>query len=251
MMTTVLIASLLATNPRPLPYTYTYQTVAPGHLELEQFVDIIPVRVAHESDDGTLEGVMSARYKLITELELGITERLELGVYLEFEQGGGDAPLRFAAIKQRVRYRLFDQDELPVDIALYGEISESAEEIEFEQKIILHKRLGPVVLATNLWVEQEFEIEEGEWEFIYSPTLGASYELSPHVSVGLEGWLRGVIAEEVEPVNVFLGPVLMAQLGEYWASMGAYVRLDGLGDPVQIGESYGPLYLRLILGVGL
>ena len=48
-----------------------------------------------------------------------------------------------------------------------------------------------------------------------------------------------------------MGPVLMAQLGEYWLSMGGYLRLNGLGETLQVGESYGPVYLRLILGMGL
>ena len=249
MITTSLLALSLMANPRPFPFSYTYPTVAPGHLEVEQYVDIIPIRVERELADGTVEGVIRPRFQLQTELELGITDKLELGLYLVFEQGAGDSPLRFRGVKQRVRYRLFEQGELPVDIALYGEIAEYDDELEFEQKIILSRRFGPVTVAANLWVEQEYYYDQG-WELFYNPTLGASYELSPHVSVGIEGWVRGRFDDSTQPTRVFLGPVLLAQLGEYWASVGGYVRLDTLGDTLLVGENFGPLYLRAILGMG-
>jgi hypothetical protein len=113
MITTSLLALSLIANPRPFPFSYTYPTVAPGHLEVEQYVDIIPIRVERELADGTVEGVIRPRFQLQTELELGITDKLELGLYLVFEQGPGDSPLRFRGVKQRVRYRLFEQGELP------------------------------------------------------------------------------------------------------------------------------------------
>jgi hypothetical protein len=106
-----------------------------------------------------------------------------------------------------------------------------------------------VTVAANLWVEQEYYYDQG-WELFYNPTLGASYELSPHVSVGVEGWVRGRFDDSAQPTRVFLGPVVLAQLGEYWASVGGYVRLDTLGDTLLVGENFGPLYLRAILGMG-
>jgi hypothetical protein len=52
-------------------------------------------------------------------------------------------------------------------------------------------------------------------------------------------------------MRTFLGPVLMAQKGEYWASIGGYARVDTLGDTLVVGENYGPFYLRILLGIGL
>lgn len=261
MITTTLAALLLLGHPRPFPYSYTYPTVPPGRLEVEQYVDIVPVRVERENPDGTIDGIMSARFALQTELEIGLTERLEFGFYLAFEQGGGNAPLQFRGIKQRLRYRLFEQGELPVDIALYGEIAEFFNEIELEEKVLLSRRFGPLIVAMNLWVEQEYYFDANEWKFLYNPTVGASYELSPNFSLGVEGWMRGRFdqnsdnAVTVGPLagqtHVFVGPVLLAQLGEYWASVGGYVRLDGLGDALTVGDAYGPVYIRVILGAGL
>ncbi len=261
MITTTLVALTLLSNPKPFPFSYTYPTVPKGHLEVEQYVDMVPVRVERENDDGTIEGIMSMRFALQTELEIGITDRLELGIYMAFQQGGGNQAFQFRGLKQRLRYRLFEAGELPVDIALYGEIAEYFNEFEFEEKILLSRRFGPMVVALNLWVEQEYYFDADEWKFIYNPTLGASYELSPNISVGLEGWVRGRFDKGSDnavtsgplagQAHVFVGPVLLAQLGEYWTSIGAYVRMDGLGDPVLVGDFYGPVYIRAIFGAGL
>lgn len=262
MITTTLVALALLSNPKPFPFSYTYPTVPAGHLEVEQYVDVVPVRVERENDDGTIEGIMSMRFALQTELEIGITDRLELGIYFAFQQSGGNQPFQFRGLKQRLRYRLFEAGELPVDIALYGEIAEYFNEFEFEEKILLSRRFGPVIVALNLWVEQEYYFDVGEWKFLYNPTLGASYELTPNISVGLEGWMRGRFDKTTDTTSdlngplagqahVFVGPVLLAQLGEYWASVGAYLRLDGLGDPLLVGDAYGPVYIRAIFGAGL
>lgn len=251
MITTSLLALSLMANPRPFPFSYTYSTVAPGHLEVEQYIDLVPIRVEEALPDGTRDAIISPRFQLQTELELGLTEKLELGFYLVFEQGGGDAPLVFRGVKQRLRYRLFEQGELPVDIALYGEVAQYSDELEFEQKILLSRRFGPVIVAANISFEQEWYFNEDELELIYNPTLGVSYELSPHISLGLESWVRFRFDTSGRPMRTYLGPVLMAQKGEYWASVGGYVRMDTLGDTLAVGENYGPFYLRILLGIGL
>jgi hypothetical protein len=60
------LASLLSVsgagaNPMPLPFSYPYQTLPAEKFEVEQFVDMVPVRVAREKPDGTQEGVYSLR----------------------------------------------------------------------------------------------------------------------------------------------------------------------------------------------
>ena len=44
---------------------------------------------------------------------------------------------------------------MPLDVALYFDIAELHNELEFEEKILLSKQAGPFNFITNLWVEQE------------------------------------------------------------------------------------------------
>ena len=61
-------------SPHPNPMSYPYATLNEGALEFEQYVDLVPVRVARENPDGTLDGVIGVRSVLQTEIEYGITD---------------------------------------------------------------------------------------------------------------------------------------------------------------------------------
>ncbi len=239
-------------NPRPMPFTYGYPTQPKGAFEVEQYADLVPVRVAKEGDGGT-EAVTSVRSVLQTELEYGITDRLEFGWYFVFRQGASASSpsLRFEGVKQRLRLRLAEAGQWPIDIALYIEFAEFHDELEFEQKIILSRRFGRATLAANLWVEQEFKFQQSEWLFFYNPTVAASFELSPHVSLGLEYWARGRFDDAGAGAVHYLGPTLLLQSGEFWMTLGAYARMDDLTQKAVVGDDAGKFWLRAIIGIGL
>jgi hypothetical protein len=258
------LATTASANPRPLPFSYPYETLPQGKVEVEQYMDFVPVRVEREKLDGTLEGVWSVRSVLTTELEWGITDRLEAGFYFQFRQGAsGTTPfLRFDGVKQRLRYRFAETGELPVDIGIYLEIAEFHNELEFEEKLLLSKRLGDVVLVANLWVEQEWYFQDSTTKYIYNPTVGASYEITPRFHVGLEYWARGRFDDTSDdPVNDgsdaptqahhYLGPTFLYQQGSLFISLGAYVRLDDFGDSAVVNDPFGKLWIRSIIGVEL
>jgi hypothetical protein len=261
----VLLASgtVLAT-PRPLPFTYPAETLPMGALEVEQYVDLVPVRVAREEAAGT-KAVTSLRSVLQTELEYGIDDRLELGLYLQFQQvASASSPhLQFQGIKQRLRYEISTPGVWPLGVGVYGEIAEFHDELEFEEKILLSRRFGRLGVAVNLWVEQEYYFQIEEWKFIYNPTAGLWYELTPAFSLGAEYWARGRF-DDVEPASDtsatsdaptgthhYAGPTLMLQSGEYFASLGSYFRLDHLDDDAVVGDQWGKVYFRLLVGIGL
>jgi opacity protein-like surface antigen len=260
----LLVPAAVSANPKALPYTYGYPTTPAGDLELEQYIDVVPMKVARELANGDLESTTALRYDLQTEFEIGITDRLELGFYLVARQGGNaDAPqLRLRGIKQRIRYRFAEAGEWPVDVGVYLEIAEYFNELEFEQKLLLSKRFDRLVVSANLWVEQEYYFTDDDWKFIYNPSIGASYELAPAVAVGLEYWMRGRF-DDVSPAEVadggdvttgtrhYLGPTVRLQKGEYWMTVGAYARLDALGDAAVVGDPFGKMSIRVILGLGL
>lgn len=258
------VAPPAAANPKPLPFSYLHAIQPEGAFELETYTDMTPVRVARETDDGS-EAVTGVRAELQVELEVGVAEGLEFGWYFVFRQGasGRGAAIEFKGLKQRLRWQLAPEGEWPIDVSLYGEIAELDDEIELEQKLILSKRLGAWRFAINLWFEQEYYFQDDLWKLVYHPTAGFTHELSPTVALGLEYWVRGRFDDNVgapgtaaaavdttDPVH-YLGPTLMLVSPGPWFSLGAYVRLDGLPDAAVVGDPYGKLWFRAIVGFDL
>lgn len=241
-------------NPRPLPYTYPYATLSEGEAEVEQYVDMTPLRYVDETGARLWE----PRYKLQTEFEYGITDRLELGLYLQFAQDPG-GPLGFDGTKQRLRLRFAEAGEWPIDVAVYGEVAELHDELEFEQKIILEKDFGNLQLITNLWVEQELERYSGEVVPILNPTLGATYQVTPAFRAGVEYWMHAELGEEAEKgkddfnaePHHFVGPAFALVWGKLWWSAAAYARLDHMNRPVHLDDKFGHVWVRSVIGLSL
>lgn len=250
-----------------MPFTYPYATLADGALELEQYVDLVPMRVVREGDTGS-DSVTSVRSNLETEIEYGITDHVEAAWYFVFRQSAsaGTPAMHFMGVKQRVRFRFAETGELPVDLGLYLEVAEFYDEIELEQKLILARRFGRVVLGANLWVEQEYYFQEQEekWRYLYNPTAGLAVQLSPSFFVGAEYWARGSFegSEQEEDSdeggsNVasgarhYAGPTLMVQSERGFASLGAYVRWDHISDSAQPDDPWGKVWVRVLFGLDL
>lgn len=249
----VTFASTVQANPHALPFTYPYETSVEGALEVEQYVDMTPVRLAREQPDGTVEGVWGLGSVLQTELEYGLTDRLELGWYFQFKQAAALGPsLTFDGIKQRLRLRLAEAGEWPVNVALYLETAELHDELELEEKIILTRRFGALNLLTNLWIEQEYVIPTAEVKHIYNPTAGGYYEITPAFSLGLEYWLRGHFGRKFsEDAKHYLGPTFMVQSERAWLSIGSYFRLDHFSRDAVVDDQYGKVWFRSAIGIDL
>lgn len=258
-----LAAPVALANPHPLPYSYPYQTLPKGKVEVEEIVDLVPMRVSRENVDGTRDAVTALRYQLQTELELGITDRLELGLYFAFRQGAtADTPaLRFEGMKQRLRYRFAEEGDLPVDIGVYLEVAEFYNEVEIEEKLLLSRRFGYLTAVANLWVEQEYYFQDQQWKLIYNPTVGAVYEFSPNFMLGLEYWARGrfdeasastsdAAADSPTGARHYLGPTFLLQSGEAWWSTGVYARIDHFSEDAVADDPYGKVWIRTMVGMG-
>jgi hypothetical protein len=240
----ILLLSLPAiANPRALPFTYPYETLPQGELELEQFVDVTPV----ESVNAAEEHAWSANFRLISEIEYGLTDKLELGLYFQFISEPGEAPLIFDGIKQRLRYRLAEQGEWPVDVSIYGEIAEMFDELELELKLNLQRRIGPARLMVNLWGEREFHYD-GTGAWVLNPTGGVTFQIAPWLHLGAEYWMR---AELGEFTHHFLGPAVSIQFRKLWWTTAAYLRLDGLGGAIAPGDAFGRIWVRTVIGLNL
>jgi hypothetical protein len=254
-------AGIATANPMPLPYTYVYSTLPKGEAEIEQYVDLTPMKALSVASGNPVTYLAS---QFQTEFEVGITDRLELGLYLAFQpyptgltetatltEGTG--------AKERVRYRFAEEGDLPIDLAIYGEVVEFANELEFEGKILLQKRFGDLILAANLWgeVEQEYGDSVGQVDWVANPTLGATYQVTPVVHLGLEGWMRAEWPSGNPPrafalgPHEFVGPTFMLNFGRVWWSTGAYLRVDEIEHTMAPLDNYGPVWVRTIIGFGL
>jgi hypothetical protein len=257
-------------NPRPLPFTYPYETLPEGAAEVELYSDMTPLRVNQDSTDASKGRLWEPFYRLQTEFEYGITDRWELGLYQVFEanpQDGGTNSLTFDGFKWRIRTRLAEAGKLPVDVAFYLELETMHDELALEEKVILQKRFGRLRWMGNVWVEQALERPfdskppRSAIQLVVNPSTGFTYELSPKVQVGFEYWARGkpfkkqdgqasFVDRRNDQVHHFLGPTAHFNLGRMWLTLGLYAHLNDADKP-QPGEIYGPLWFRSVIGIDL
>jgi hypothetical protein len=245
-------------NPRPLPFTYPYETLPQGSAEIEQYVDATWVHIPKDTTPGA--GLTFApNYQVQTELEYGITDHLEFGAYLVWTQPASPEPaMTFEGTKFRLRYRIGEEGDLPVDVALYLEGAVFHDEYELEEKVILSKRFGALKVLANLWIEQEYERSRGNVAQVVNPTIGVTYQVTPVLHLGAEYWARGLLHSDAaagtvdrfnDGIHHFVGPALSLNFGRVWWSLGAYARLDDLSRTSQVGDAYGKLWARSVLGL--
>lgn len=249
-------------NPRALPFTYTTDTLPVGGVELEQYVDIQPLR-AISSSSASREWYLPTSFT--TELEIGIAERLELGLYMTFVPDPGEQyaskslfPGGGTGLKQRLRYVFADPGAWPVDVGVYGELVENEREIELEAKILLQKRFDRLRIAANLSSEYELYFNE-QREWVLNPSLGATYEITPNFHLGIDSWLRGEYPTNPKPASrtfglgpqAYVGPAVMFNFGKVWWAVGGYKRVTDFSHDLQPGEPYGPVYFRSMIGYDL
>lgn len=256
------IAALLAAshpvfaNPRPLPFTYPYETLPAEGAEIEQYIDLTPLRAENPAGGAP---VWDQQYQLQTEYEYGITDHLELGLYMVFENEAG-GPLAFDGLKQRLRLRLGEQGDWPVDVGLYGEVSEFHDELEFEQKLILSRRFDKIRIMANLWFEQSLERYQGALQANFRPVGGITDEITPTFHVGVEYWGIGSFQNDAPAGSVdhfnnafhhYVGPAVSLQFGKLWWSTGAYLRFDEMSRTSVVGDQFGHGWVRTVIAVSL
>ena len=271
LLAAVLSPAVAFADPHPLPYSYPYATLPAGSSEIEQYVDMTPVQGQNVQ---TGSGLTVPRSVLVTEVEYGITDRLEFGWYFQFSNNpasgagsgttAGDVPLHFDGLKQRLRYRFADAGVWPVNVAVYGEVAELSNELELEGKVILDRRFGRWLAIANLWGEREFYYS-GRREWVANPTGGVSFDVTPAFHVGVEYWMHGefggaVVADPtvMTPVQNFntavhhyVGPAFLLQAKQAWVAIAPYVRLDDWARTGQQGDLYGRFWIRTIIGINL
>lgn len=255
----VALAGSARANPRPLPFTYTTDTLAVGAVELEHHVDLTSLRALSPAT-AMAETYLASAFQ--TELEIGLADRLELGLYFTYVPEFGDAYANQTVIagagtglKQRLRYTLADPGAWPIDVGLYGEVVENERELELEAKVLLQIRRGRLRIAANLSGEYELYFSN-QRELVANPSLGATCEITPKLHVGLETWLRGEYPTNPKPAmrtfglgpQAYAGPTVLASFGKVWWAIGLYARVTDVGHDLVPGEPYGRIWMRTLVG---
>jgi hypothetical protein len=238
-----------------------------GELELELYTDVKPLRVPANAADPAAGELWSPAIRLQNEFEYGLTDRVELAFYQVFQsspKAGGGSAFQFDGLIWRVRTRLAEAGDWPVDVGLYFEIETMRDELALEAKVLLQRRIGQFRWIANLWAEEEFERpfdakEQGRAaHFIINPTTGIAFEVTPSFHPGIEYFARGQVdpsgdtaqARDRSRVHQFAGPTLHLNWGRLWWSVGLYAHLNDIDTP-SVGSAYGPFWFRNLIGLEL
>ena len=265
--------STLRADENLFGYTYTADVLPKGKWELEQWAT---GRVSKET--GTFFGG-----DFRTEIETGITDRLQGSLYLNYNYhysrnaAGSSGPIddvnRFgiSGTSAEFKYQVLSPFKDPVGLALYlepgyGTIEESTgarhQEFELEGKLIVEKHWleDSLVGSFNFTVEPEWEKGAGDTEFHVNLKLewstGIAYRFASHWHAGLEARLQteyeDADLDRAAFVAAFVGPSLHYGAERWWATLTVMPQIAGWPDSRGIGgltlDDHERLEVRLKLG---
>lgn len=207
-------------NERRFTYTYESGVMAPGTRELEYWATWRNGRADFYS-----------RFDHRLEYEFGLTDRLLTAFYFNWRsisKKDPDSPdpdkkkaeQEFSSVSSEWKYKVLDPVANPIGLALYQEYSLGSDEFEWENRLILDKKIGNTLLAYNFVVEPDWEFSPSnvEPEIGVENDFGVTQFLTPRFSAGLEvrnhnEWTR--TSTGFEHSALFMGPVL-SYAGESW-----------------------------------
>jgi hypothetical protein len=217
---------------RHFTFLYEAPTSAPGSIELENTVT-------------WRRGAGWNEVFIREELEIGITDRLQLGIYPLDWSHHSDSGFQYNGGAVEVIYNLSNPVVDPVGVSIYQEISVARQHFESESKIIAQKNFGRWILDYNATLEAEWEskgLEEESGEL--QQALGASYEISPRLSVGVEFLHEFIFPDWSDRVtNVFVGPNVSYRRNQWFVTATALAQATQTSDEPDF-------QLRTIFGIG-
>jgi hypothetical protein len=224
--------------------------MAKGEVEFEQWA----TAGNHTSEDHGFN-----RLDFREEIEMGLADNFRLSFYAPtwfIENSKAQNATKFDTAGVEAILLLSNPVTDAIGFGLYNEINVGPHELEFEQKLLFHKDIGPWTLAYNLIFETEVEglfadNTTNQVTGTLGHSLGVSYSLSPAWRVGAEATLESEYANwnHYEHSTVYAGPTLGyqgEQIGKtswtWWATLTPAFQLTDTPDEPDF-------QLRLIVGV--
>jgi hypothetical protein len=170
---------------------YGARTESKGDVEYEQWFNW---KTSTEEDRQFKE------YDFRHELEIGVTDHFQIGLYLSDWQYENSRPIiddkghrdrvsrgDWNDVAAEMIYNFTDPVNDPIGLSVYGEVKGGEKLFELESKLILEKDFGAWAIAYNLALEAEWE--EKHWvedNGEIQQTAGISYQFSPKFLAGIE-----------------------------------------------------------------
>jgi hypothetical protein len=233
-------ASTCLGGARHFTFLYEAPTSAPGSLELENWVTWKRATNPERSD----------KVEFRHELEYGVTDRFQASLYFAdwfYESNPEGSGWTYSDAAVELIYNLTNPVDDPVGLSLYQEYKVGYHLFEWESKVIAQKNLGRWILAYNATLEAVWEgegLEEREGEFIQA--VGASYEISPRLSVGIELLHEMVFPDwhDQETIrNLFIGPNVSYRRGDWFVTVTALAQATDTADEPDF-------QVRTVFGIG-
>ncbi len=248
----VLWTSAASAGERRFTYVYEALTLPPQEVEYEQWVTWKTATEQNRDFD---------RFEFRHELEFGLTDHLQAGLYLSdwnYERSRTEPDEKdrtfptsegeWDGIGLELIQNLTNPVTDPIGISLYGEVRGGNQNLELEGKLILEKDIGSWVIAYNATLEAEWEgdrISEDNGEIQQS--AGISYQFSPSLLAGIE------LLHEIgipdwkgarDKAEFFLGPNVSYRAKRWWVTLTPLFQVSDIED----AEDF---QMRLIVGVNL
>lgn len=201
---------------------YPYQTEGAGVLELESLNSMVPNGHA-EGGNGTSAGTYPSQWMYRTSIEVtyGLTDHVEAAAYLDLARPNA-ASFQYAGSKYRIRGRLFEQGEMPVDLGWYAELEwhriHQFDDVplELELRPIVEKDIGRVEIDLNPIFEKAIFVgPEKNKGFEFGYTAGVYYNWLRKFSPGVEFYGGAGLIDDTDPLyqqQHYIFPVMRGAL---------------------------------------
>jgi hypothetical protein len=226
---------------RKFVFSYETTTAPKGAIEFENWVTWKQTRNAEGRTD---------RFDFRHELEFGVTDRFQAAIYLAdwtYSPDDTEKKARYEHSGVELIYSLTNPTTDWLGSAVYLEVVGGDDVLEVEGKLLLQKNFGPITIAYNAVLEAAWEgskLDERTGEF--QQTLGVSYDLIDHLSIGGELLHEIEFPDwgEAEDGRVWMGPNVSFHAGRFYATVAGLFQLTDVADEPDVQT-------RLIVGFNL
>ena len=227
------IAAAALADERHFANVYETTTASKGGIELENSI----TWEARRGGGGT------NLWKFRHEIEFGITDRLQLGIYLAnwslslTHDATHRDSTRYESASAELIYRMTNPTTDALGSALYLEVEGGHDIFAIEGKLLLQKNIGPWVLAWNGVLEAEWSGRGlAQRACNLEQSFGVSHEFTPKFSAGAE-LVHAVSFEDwsrATPATVYVGPNVSWRFKRGFVTTAVLFQATGVKDEADV-----------------